>query len=292
MRRAQPPRQIATGPRAARLGPWPARLGALRLWVSRLRAARPGASWLEARRLAAGRAARAAVAAAAARLYRDLILQARSPGFYRELGVPDTPEGRFEMIGLHAGLILLRLRAEGAPGQALGQALFDLMVADLDQSLRELGVGDLGVGKQARRLAGQFYARLRALDEILGGGGAGRPGGSDAGDGGRAGEPAGAAEAERLGQVLRANVWQGGRAPAAPQVAALADYLIRCARRLGDQSADRLLDGEAAFADPGGQAAFALPGGAPPRPDHRAGDRPDDRRGDRAGDRAGGRQAH
>ena len=64
---------------------------------------RLGASWFETRRLAAGRAA---VAAAAARLYRDLVLQARSPGFYRELGVPDTPEGRFEMIGLHAALII------------------------------------------------------------------------------------------------------------------------------------------------------------------------------------------
>ena len=190
MSRAQPPRQIATGRRTTRLAAWAARLWALRFGASGSERGRSETGRSETGRFGAGRAARAAVAAAAARLYRDLVLQARSQGFYRALGVPDTPEGRFEMIGLHAALILLRLRAEGAPGQALGQALFDLMVADLDQSLRELGVGDLGVGKQARRLAGQFYARLRALDDILGGGKAQRLGGSGAG-GARAGAVAG-----------------------------------------------------------------------------------------------------
>ena len=257
MSRAQPPRQSAPARRASRLWAWAARF---RVWRSGFG------------RLGAGRAA---LAAAAARLYRDLVRQARSEGFYRALGVPDTPEGRFEMIGLHAALILLRLRAEGAAGQALGQALFDLMVADLDQSLRELGVGDLGVGKQAKRLAGQFYARLRALDDILGGK-APRRGGGDgagasgkagraagAGGGGEAGRAAGAGAAGRLGAVLRANVWHGGRAPDPAQVGALADYLIRSARALRDQSADRLLAGEATFA----AAAGLLPGERRPGPD-------------------------
>ena len=228
MSRAQSPRRGAIGGRAGRL----------RVWASRLAALRSGALRLAALRLGMGRSARAA---AAGRLYRDLVVQARSPFFYRELGVPDTPEGRFEMIGLHAALILLRLRAGGVAGQALGQALFDLMIADLDQSLRELGVGDLGVGKQVKRLAGQFYARLRALDELIGSGEA--RGGGAAGDRGATG---------RLGEVLRVNVWHGGRAPGAGQVEALADYLVRSARRLGGQSADLLLNGEAAFALPAG----------------------------------------
>jgi cytochrome b pre-mRNA-processing protein 3 len=197
----------------------------------------PGGTPVQARRLAlrgllawpgrlrAQRAAQAALQTAAHRLYRDLVAAARTPGFFRDLGVPDTPEGRFEMIGLHAALVLLRLKREGAAGQALGQALFDVMFADMDQSLRELGIGDLGVGKQVKRLADQFYARLRSLDAILGTGGA-----------------------DRLGALLGANVWRGGPAPRAEQVAALADYLLRSGRRLDDQSAAALLRGEAAFA--------------------------------------------
>jgi cytochrome b pre-mRNA-processing protein 3 len=129
------------------------------------------------------------------------------------------------MIGLHAALVLLRLRREGAAGRALGQALFDLMMADMDQSLRELGIGDLGLGRQVKRLAGQFYARLHALDAALGDG----------------------AAAGRLGPMLRANVWGGGREPGADQVASLADYLIRSGRCLQRQTAGALLRGEAAF---------------------------------------------
>jgi cytochrome b pre-mRNA-processing protein 3 len=183
--------------------------------------------------LRARRAARAEQQAAAHRLYRALVDAARTPGFFRDLGVPDTPEGRFEMIGLHAALVLLRLKREGAAGKALGQTLFDLMMADMDQSLRELGIGDLGVGRHVQRLAGQFYARLHALDTMLGQAGA----------------------AGRLGPMLRANVWAGGREPNTEQVAMLAEYLSSCQRRLDDQSAGALLRGESAFAELDARAA-------------------------------------
>ena len=192
--------------------------------------------WAWPSRLRARRRAQGALQAAAAQLYGAVVEQARAPGFFREWGVPDTPEGRFEMIGLHAGLILLRLRREGAAGQALGQALFDLMFADVDEGLRTLGVGDLGVGRQVKRLAGQFYARLQALDGAL---------------------HAGAAP--QLQEALRANVWHGGRAPGAPEVAALADYLVRSERRLADQSAGALLRGEASFAGLGAGGPVVTP---------------------------------
>ena len=103
----------------------------------------------------------------AQQLYHAVVTQARSPVWYRDLGVPDTPEGRFEMIALHVALVVRRLRQEGVAGQALGQLLFDVMFADLDGSLRELGVSDLSVGAYVKRLAGNFYARLAALDEGL-----------------------------------------------------------------------------------------------------------------------------
>jgi cytochrome b pre-mRNA-processing protein 3 len=196
--------QLQQSPRAA--GLW---VG-LRGWAARLRA-RAGARQAERQ--------------AAHRLYRALVNQARSQRFFCELGVPDTPEGRFEIVGLHAALLLRRLRSEGAAGQALGQALFDLMFDDMDASLRELGVGDLSVGRQVKRLAGQFYARLAALDQVIG------PG-----------------AASLVEPVLRANVWHGGPPPSAAQVAALAEHLIACERRLGGQSGCALLRGEVTFA--------------------------------------------
>ena len=104
----------------------------------------------------------------AERVYRDLVKQARTPSFYRDLGVPDTPDGRFEMVGLHVALVVRRLRSAGAPGGALAQELFDLLFADVDEGLRHIGVGDLSVGKHVKRLAGYFYARLRYLDEAPG----------------------------------------------------------------------------------------------------------------------------
>jgi cytochrome b pre-mRNA-processing protein 3 len=171
------------------------------------------------------RHARRAERAAAHMLYRDLVARARDQRFYRDFGVPDTPEGRFEIVGLHAALLLRRLKSEGAAGRSLGQALFDLMFADMDASLRELGVGDLGVGRQVKRLAGQFYARLAALEQLLG-----------------------PAEAGLLAPHLRANVWQGGPPPSPGQVGALADYLIASERHLAAQTPDALLGGRASFA--------------------------------------------
>src|SRR5918996_4945158 len=125
----------------------------------------------------------------AEQLYRAVVNQARRAVWYRDLGVPDTPEGRFEMIALHVALVLRRLRREGQAGHALGQLLFDAMFVDLDGSLRELGVSDLSVGRYIKRLAGNFYARLAALDQGLPGaaadGGGAAAGAPEAPDGGR-----------------------------------------------------------------------------------------------------------
>ena len=101
------------------------------------------------------------------KLYDRLVRHARFPIYFERLGVPDTPEGRFEVLALHVGLAVRKLCSLGEDGRTIGQALFDLMVADLDMNLRELGVGDLSVGKQVKRLAGQFYARLSVLNEAF-----------------------------------------------------------------------------------------------------------------------------
>jgi len=96
---------------------------------------------------------------AALSLYRSLVEKAREAAFYAELGVPDTVDGRFDMIVIHAMLVLRRLRNGGARADAVGQALFDLMFKDMDQSLRELGVGDMSIGKHIKRMAKAFYGR-------------------------------------------------------------------------------------------------------------------------------------
>ncbi len=104
-------------------------------------------------------------------LYRNLVDQARSPQFYLNVGVPDTLDGRFDMIVLHMVVVIERLSAIGAPAKALSQKLFDVMFDDMDQALREIGVGDLSVGKKVKTMARAFYGRLSAYDEAFQDGG-------------------------------------------------------------------------------------------------------------------------
>jgi cytochrome b pre-mRNA-processing protein 3 len=103
----------------------------------------------------------------AAELYSEVVAVARTPGFYAELEVPDTIEGRYEMIVLHVVLLLRRMRAPGAQQKRLAQALVDFMAADLDRSIRELGVGDMSVGKFMKRLGQGLYGRAAAYDVAL-----------------------------------------------------------------------------------------------------------------------------
>jgi cytochrome b pre-mRNA-processing protein 3 len=103
----------------------------------------------------------------AAELYSDVVAAARAPVFYADLGVPDTIEGRYEMIVLHVVLLLRRLRQPGANQKRLAQALVDFMAADLDRSIRELGVGDMSVGKFMKRLGEGLFGRAAAYDKAL-----------------------------------------------------------------------------------------------------------------------------
>jgi cytochrome b pre-mRNA-processing protein 3 len=101
-------------------------------------------------------------------LYEAAVVQARRPAFYTALGAPDTPEGRFELYTLHVVLLLHRLRRQGAQAAETTQALFDAYVQGLDDGLREMGVGDLSVGRKMRGLAAAFYGRARAYEAALG----------------------------------------------------------------------------------------------------------------------------
>lgn len=101
----------------------------------------------------------------ARQLYARLVEQARAPAFYRSLGVPDSLDGRFELLALHVVLALRRLKAAGEG--TLGQALFDVMFTDLDRTLREIGVSDLSVGKRIKHMARSLFGRIAAYEEGL-----------------------------------------------------------------------------------------------------------------------------
>jgi cytochrome b pre-mRNA-processing protein 3 len=100
-------------------------------------------------------------------IYLLIVAKARQPYFYAELGVPDTVDGRFDMITLHAILVIEFLTQGGKASKAVSQPLFDEMFADMDRSLREMGAGDLSVGKKVRKMAEVFYGRAKAYREAL-----------------------------------------------------------------------------------------------------------------------------
>ena len=162
------------------------------------------------RRLFAADPAARRRAAAAEALYAAAVDQARHPGFYTDLGVPDTHDGRLELVQLHVILLLRRLQRAGDDGQALGQALFDAFFKDLDRSLREGGVGDLSVGKWVKKIGQQFYARATALEPALA-----------------------QADAEALEHAVAANVYTAGAERA--RARALAGYLLTADAALARQ---------------------------------------------------------
>ena len=97
-------------------------------------------------------------------LYARAVEQSRSQALYSDLGAPDTAEGRFEVYSLHVVLLLDRLRGAGEAATDVSQALFDAYVKDLDHALRELGVGDLSVGRKMRKLGEAFYGRGKSYE--------------------------------------------------------------------------------------------------------------------------------
>jgi cytochrome b pre-mRNA-processing protein 3 len=99
-------------------------------------------------------------------IYGMIVTQAREPIFYRDLGVPDTVNGRFDLLLLHLWLLLRRLRmVEGGTERA--QALFDRFCEDMDDNLREMGVGDQSLPKRMRAFGEAFYGRVQAYDQAI-----------------------------------------------------------------------------------------------------------------------------
>jgi cytochrome b pre-mRNA-processing protein 3 len=142
-------------------------------------------------------------------IYGMIVTQAREPLFYRDLGVPDTVNGRFDLLLLHLWMVLRHLRTiEGSA--ELAQAVFDSFCADMDANLREMAVGDLTVPKKMRALGEAFYGRARAYDRAL----------DDGGD--------------ALATAIDRNIFDGGDAANARRLAAYAQVAIGSLEGEGD----------------------------------------------------------
>lgn len=100
-------------------------------------------------------------------VYRSIVAQSRQPRFYADWGVPDTVTGRFDMISLHMALLFRRLRARKGDKHTFSQAVFDLFFNDMDRSLREMGVTDIGVPKKIQKMGNIFFGLLAALSEAI-----------------------------------------------------------------------------------------------------------------------------
>ena len=155
-------------------------------------------------------------------LYNQAVAAARAPILYSELGVPDTFDGRFDMVSLYAFLLIRRANTLPPPGSKLAQAVFDAMFSDMDVTLREMGVGDLGVGRRVKLMWEGFHGRSAAYQSAL-----------ESGD------------RTNLIEVLARNVWRDpmARAPAGR----LADEVLAQDAHLAAQPGAAFLAGAASF---------------------------------------------
>lgn len=154
-------------------------------------------------------------------VYESIVAAARHPVFYTDWQVADTLDGRFDMIALHAFLVLDRLKGQAG---AFRQKLVDELFRDMDRSLREMGVGDLSVGKKVRKMAEVFYGRVAAYDQAIGVGG------------------------NELKQALARNVYPDG-APE-PGLAALVAHVEAVRRHLSAQAEAAIVQGQITFPEP------------------------------------------
>lgn len=154
--------------------------------------------------------------AAGGELYLKAAAQARQPALYLAMRTPDTREGRFELYTLHVVLVIQRLKGQGEQAAETSQGVFDAYVQGLDDAFRELGVGDLSVGKKVKKLGQAFYGRLRAYDTAF------------------AALPC----RKELEAVIARTIGEDA------DTAALADYVLTARDHLAAQPLDQLLTGD------------------------------------------------
>ncbi len=158
-------------------------------------------------------------------LYDSIVQKARDPAFYTVYGVPDTVDGRYDLIVIHAMLVFRHLRKDKKESADIAQSLFDLMFTDMDRSLREMGVGDLSVARHIKKMAKAFYGRAAMYEEGLDG------------------------EPDALIQALEVNLFRNNE-NAADVINQMADYLTRAAAHLDSQDISEIIAGRVDFSVP------------------------------------------
>lgn len=131
----------------------------------------------------------------AAALQEQLIARARAPVFFLSLGIADSMDGRFDLVTLHAWLVLERLKLAGLDDAA--QSLTDMLFVGFDEALREQGIGDMGLGRRMKAMANAFFGRLKVYSA--------------------------ARDSDELAAALAKNIWRG--AAAQNQARRLAAYV-------------------------------------------------------------------
>ncbi len=163
-------------------------------------------------------------------LYDIIGAQSRKPEYYVHCSVPDTVDGRFDMIALHAFVVLRRLKDQH---RDTAQALLEVIFDDMDRSLREMGAGDLGVSRRVRTMAKALYGRIAAYEGALDGDGA------------------------ALAEALRRNLY-GTVDPDPECVEAMVAYVRAEAASVEQQSSDRIAAGSLTFGPPPGAERRAV----------------------------------
>lgn len=105
-------------------------------------------------------------------LYNSIVIEARDRTWYADMGVPDTLDGRFDMVAAILSLVLVRFEGEGGAGRESGARLTELFIDDMDGQLRQLGIGDVVVGKHIGNMIAAMGGRLTAYRAAMGGGAA------------------------------------------------------------------------------------------------------------------------
>lgn len=158
-------------------------------------------------------------------LYGAIVAAARQQELYSVWRVPDTPLGRFEMLSLHVFLTLHRLRGGEKTAADVGQDLTDEFFRDIDHSLREIGIGDMGIPRRMKKLAQMFYGRARAYGAAL-----------------EAGDRENLAAALKRNVMPERSVWEEARP--------LADYVFEANELLAAQPLAGILSGAIRFPTP------------------------------------------
>ena len=162
-------------------------------------------------------------------IHGEIVAAARAPALFQHFAVPDDLDGRFEMVSLHAGLVIRRLKQLGASGEAIAQDVFDRVFEQVDDALREMSISDVGVAKRIKAMAEAFYGRNKVYGEALA-----------------------SRDRDQLAAALARNVYRE-KESSTPQSRALASHAVALAEALERVPIEAFAQGQFKYPNPAGE---------------------------------------